>query len=63
MVPHTLISGRPKDIVATGKTSGYQRWMITEFKGKDGTLYYKYQRFNWNKRGDIFETQWYKENK
>ena len=50
----TFISDRPKDIVATGKTGGDGRWNLTEFKGEDGNIYIKYQRFVRTRKGNEF---------
>jgi len=40
----TLLPDRPKSLLATGRTSHCGLWMVTEFQGEDGKIYYKYQR-------------------
>lgn len=64
MFPHisTLysVSERPEGIKATGRTSGYGRWMVTEFE-KGDVMYYKHQKFNYNSKTNFFEERWYSE--
>ena len=50
------IGERPKGITPTGKHSGYQRWMVTEFT-RGSSTYYKYHKPS---RSSGYVERWYK---
>ena len=52
------LSKRPRGVTPTGRMGGYQRWMITEFK-KGNEYFYKHQKFDWTRKGDVFIERWY----
>ena len=55
------LSERPEGIIPTGRIGGDGKWMITQFKGPSEAIVYKYQRFDWAKRGNVFMEEWYSE--
>ena len=53
------VETRPRNITATGKTGGYDRWSVTEFESDNGVKYYKHQKFNYGSKDNFFEERWY----
>ncbi len=55
------LEDRPEGLVATGRMGGYGRYCVTQFKDPSGVFVYKHSRFNWEKRGNVYECKWYKD--